>query len=113
MRAIVGARRVDSAIGGAVTFEQDLGVLVRLVIDNELEDLDRTEKRVLLRMAHHVDKTLNNQALSNKHRDRYYEEPSHLAREAGCADAKCRICNLDPERSTLDAPDPKGRPRKL
>lgn len=95
------------------SWEKDLEVLITLVIENELEDLDRNERRVLLRVAHHVDKRLNRQTITNPDKDEYYENPSHLARMIGCKDAKCRICNLDPNRAKLDKPDPKGRPTKL
>lgn len=80
------------------SFEKDLETILQLVIDVELEP-ERDERRALLRIAHHVDKRLNRQTLSNKLRDEHYETPSRLALELGCTDPKCRICTRAPDRS--------------
>ena len=76
----------------------DLETVVGFAV--QFEDLDRSERKALINVAHRVDRDLNKQTTGNPEADRTYENPSRLALAAGCAKANCRVCTKVPDRST-------------
>lgn len=84
-----------------MTADQDVAKVLQMVVDLEVEDVDRSELAALIRVAHRIDRKLNAQTVTNLklYGDRYYLEPSRLAKQLGCSKADCKVCTKTPDRS--------------